>query len=173
MRCRELGRNSRRRRVPIHRAKSILAAPVVLLTGLAVKLSSRVPVFYSQIRLGRGGRPFTIYKIRSMVHDCEKFSGAQWSLNGDPRVMPKNYVPQLPILDAVQECNGLGMGFTLFKLAMFKKIPKPWFKTVQENGKAFSQDLWFYNNAASYGFKFACDTRVKVGHYDFNSGIIW
>ena len=49
----------------------------MLLTALAVKLTSRGPVLYSQTRVGKGGRPFTLYKIRSMTHDCEKASGAQ------------------------------------------------------------------------------------------------
>jgi len=65
---------------------AILVVPVVLLTALAVKLSSRGPVFYSQIRVGRGGRPFTIYKVRTMIHDCESLSGARWSTAGDPRI---------------------------------------------------------------------------------------
>lgn len=54
----------------------VLAAPLILLAALAVKLTSRGPVFYSQVRLGRGGRPYTIHKIRTMRHDCEKHTGA-------------------------------------------------------------------------------------------------
>src|SRR5262245_27150450 len=50
----------------------VLTAPIVLLAAVLVKLTSRGPVFYSQVRLGRGGKPFRIYKIRTMVHDCEK-----------------------------------------------------------------------------------------------------
>ena len=55
----------------------VLAAPVLALTALAVKLTSRGPVLYSQVRVGRGGRPFTLYKIRTMIHDCEKASGVR------------------------------------------------------------------------------------------------
>ena len=36
--------------------------------------------------MGKGGRPFTLYKIRTMIHNCEKASGAQWSKPGDPRI---------------------------------------------------------------------------------------
>jgi hypothetical protein len=92
---------------------------------------------------------------------------------GDPKVMPRNFVPQVPQADTIQHCNGLGMGFNLFRIEMFKKMPKPWFKSVQEKDKQFSQDLWFYNNAASHGFKFACDTRVKVGHFDAENNMVW
>ena len=70
------------------------------------------------------------------------------------------------------------MGFNLFKLDIFKKVPYPWFKTMQEEvpGKGFAmmtQDLYFYENASKAGYKFACDTRVKVGHYDAERDIIW
>src|SRR5260370_20447943 len=55
----------------------VLTAPLLLLAALAIKLTSRGPVFYSQTRLGRGGRPYTIYKLRTMAHHCEQQSGAR------------------------------------------------------------------------------------------------
>ena len=82
----------------------VLAAPVLLLTALAVKLTSRGPVLYSQTRVGKNGKLFTLYKIRSMVHDCEKASGARWSTPGDSRVtrigafLRKTHLDELPQL---------------------------------------------------------------------------
>lgn len=106
-----------------------------------------------------------------------KGEGGQPMIYGDPNVMPRNFVPQLPQPDTIQHCNGLGMGFNLWRIDSFKTklkdMPKPWFKTVQEQGKGFTQDLWFYNEAAKYGYKVACDTRVKVGHLDTASGMVW
>jgi lipopolysaccharide/colanic/teichoic acid biosynthesis glycosyltransferase len=64
----------------------LVTAPFLLLAAVLVKLTSRGPVFYSQTRLGWGGRPFTLYKVRSMIHDCERLTGPQWSRPGDPRV---------------------------------------------------------------------------------------
>src|SRR5438105_809736 len=52
-------------------ALTLIALPVVLLAALAVKLTSRGPAFYTQTRIGKGGRPFTIYKIRTMLDKCE------------------------------------------------------------------------------------------------------
>src|SRR5690349_3163260 len=66
----------------------VVALPVIGLALLAVKLTSRGPGLYAQTRLGRFGRPFRIYKIRSMTHDCESKSGIQWSTKGDARVTP-------------------------------------------------------------------------------------
>jgi len=57
-----------------------------------------------------------------------KGEGGQPMIYGDPKVMPKNFIPQMPRIGEVMQCNGLGMGFNLFKLDMFKDpdIPKPW-----------------------------------------------
>jgi lipopolysaccharide/colanic/teichoic acid biosynthesis glycosyltransferase len=59
---------------------------VMLVAMLLVHLTSRGPVIYPQIRLGLNGRRYTIYKIRSMYHDCERLTGPQWSTPGDKRV---------------------------------------------------------------------------------------
>ena len=80
----------------------VLLLPVIGLALLAVKLTSPGPGIYTQTRLGRFGRPFRIYKIRSMTHNCEKQSGIQWSTKGDVRVTPvgrllrKTHVDELP-----------------------------------------------------------------------------
>jgi lipopolysaccharide/colanic/teichoic acid biosynthesis glycosyltransferase len=65
---------------------TVPAAPVVLLAALLVKLTSRGPVFYTQTRVGVDGRLFSIWKIRSMIHNCEALTGPRWSVPGDPRV---------------------------------------------------------------------------------------
>jgi len=63
----------------------ILALPVALGAGLAVTLTSRGPVFYSQKRVGRRGRTFIMYKFRTMRTDAEA-AGAQWAAARDPRI---------------------------------------------------------------------------------------
>jgi len=63
---------------------------ILLLLGpfiaVAIKLESRGPVIYRQVRLGQGGRRFDVIKFRSMMKDAEKAEGAQWAVEGDPRV---------------------------------------------------------------------------------------
>ncbi len=66
----------------------VLTSPLILLAAALVKLTSRGPSIYSQVRLGRFGKPYRIYKIRTMVHECEKQSGARWCASHDPRVTP-------------------------------------------------------------------------------------
>src|ERR1700687_6478153 len=63
----------------------LLFAPFIALSAVLVELTSRGPAFYSQIRLGKDGRPFAIYKIRTMSHECEKISGPQWCAVHDSR----------------------------------------------------------------------------------------
>jgi sugar transferase (PEP-CTERM system associated) len=65
---------------------SILASPLILLTWLAVKLSSKGPALYRQVRVGMDGVPFTAYKFRSMRVDAG--TGAVWASKDDPRVTP-------------------------------------------------------------------------------------
>src|SRR5438309_11849854 len=67
-------------------AMLVLAAPIILLAAVLMKLTSRGPAFYTQTRLGRDGREYIIYKLRSMFHNCEQQSGACWSTAGDPRL---------------------------------------------------------------------------------------
>jgi lipopolysaccharide/colanic/teichoic acid biosynthesis glycosyltransferase len=66
----------------------VLTAPLLLLAAVLVKATSRGPVLYSQVRLGLYGRPFTLYKVRTMAHQCESLTGIRWSKPGDPRVSP-------------------------------------------------------------------------------------
>ncbi len=64
----------------------ILTAPILLVFGTMVYLESPGSIIYSQVREGRQGRPFTIYKIRSMKLDAEK-NGPQWSPQNDDRCL--------------------------------------------------------------------------------------
>jgi len=64
----------------------ILAAPLLLVTALLIKLESRGPVFYSQERLGHNGNLFSIHKFRSMRQDAETKSGPVWASANDSRV---------------------------------------------------------------------------------------
>ena len=100
--------------VAAHRAVNIVIAllalfvalPLLLLIAVAVKLSSRGPVLYTQERVGLdrrapgadagnrrrnrdlGGRPFTIFKFRTMRVDAENGTGAVWATQDDPRITP-------------------------------------------------------------------------------------
>lgn len=65
-----------------------MAAFVVMLPfiALAIVIDSGWPIFYKQNRLGRGGREFMIYKLRTMRQDAEKDGGAKFASQNDPRI---------------------------------------------------------------------------------------
>jgi exopolysaccharide biosynthesis polyprenyl glycosylphosphotransferase len=60
--------------------------PVGLVIALLVKLGSRGPLFYRQLRIGRDGREFPMVKFRTMRQDAEARSGPVWTVEDDPRV---------------------------------------------------------------------------------------
>jgi sugar transferase (PEP-CTERM system associated) len=64
----------------------ILAGPIMILTAIAVKVSSPGPALYRQVRVGLDGSLFTLYKFRSMRTDAEAGTGAVWAQKDDPRV---------------------------------------------------------------------------------------
>ncbi len=80
------------------------AVPLVLACAALVRLTSRGPAIYTQQRVGRGGRAFTLYKIRTMRHDCERLTGPQWCARGDARItavgraLRKLHLDELPQL---------------------------------------------------------------------------
>jgi lipopolysaccharide/colanic/teichoic acid biosynthesis glycosyltransferase len=65
----------------------VVSAPVMLILIAGIKLSSKGPVFYSHERIGRYGKPFTIYKFRSMYLNAEK-NGPELSSKTDERITP-------------------------------------------------------------------------------------
>ena len=62
--------------------------PLILVLVLVVRISSRGPAIYRQVRVGRDGRTFTIFKLRTMRQDAEAATGPTWAAADDPRVTP-------------------------------------------------------------------------------------
>lgn len=130
--------------------------------------------------------PDGLLKLYESIEEYDVVGGLYWTkgeegqpmIYGNPKELPLSFIPQRPMHESIQPANGLGMGFNLYKMDIFRKMPKPWFKTLNEYNpntgtRVYTQDLYFYENAGKQGFKFACDTRVKVGHLDLTTGIIW
>jgi len=66
----------------------ILGLPIMVLVAMAVRLSSRGPVFYHQERVGLNGRTFMVHKFRTMGTDAEAATGPVWSQPNDVRITP-------------------------------------------------------------------------------------
>ncbi len=63
----------------------IIGIPLIIIFGVAIALETKGGIFYSQERVGKGGKVFKIYKLRSMLPNAEE-NGAQWAINNDPRI---------------------------------------------------------------------------------------
>jgi hypothetical protein len=126
-----------------------------------------------------------LLKLYESMDEYDVVGGLYWGkgeggfpmIFGDPNI-PGDFKPQIPVAGTVQPANALGMGFNLFKLDMFRKIPRPWFETVEgkdDNGqdRAATQDMYFYKKAKEQGFKVACDSSVLVGHYDSRTDVVF
>ena len=79
----------------------LLGLPFLLITAILVKLDSKGPIFFSQIRVGKNGQIFTMYKFRSMITDAEA-EGPRWASVNDPRVtrlgrfLRKSHLDEIP-----------------------------------------------------------------------------
>jgi sugar transferase (PEP-CTERM system associated) len=81
----------------------VLAAPLMALTALAIRLDSPGPVLYSQERVGENGRIFTVYKFRSMRTDAERAGQAIWARDNDDRVTRVGRVIRATRLDELPQ----------------------------------------------------------------------
>lgn len=86
----------------------ILVSPVMLVVAILVRLTSPGPVLLRQTRTGLHGRPFTVYKFRSMYQDAEARTGAVWATRNDPRITPiGNYLRRYRLDELPQLFNVL------------------------------------------------------------------
>lgn len=132
----------------------------------------------------------TLLKAMEQNPQFSAISGLYWTKGeggvpqiwGDITDPVENYRPQVPVPGKVVECWGIGMGFVLYRMDMFKalrerKVARPWFKTLgsrPEDQGVGTQDLYFWGRVARpNGFRCAVDCATLVGHYDNRTGIIW
>lgn len=81
-----------------------VASPLLIFAAILIKINSHGPVIYRQKRVGQNGDIFLIYKLRTMRVNAEKFSGAVWAKENDPRitnvgkVLRKAHIDEIPQL---------------------------------------------------------------------------
>lgn len=94
---------------------------------------------------------------------------------GDIKDLVINFRPQVPVPEQLIECHGIGMGFALWRIRMFKDdaLRRPWFKTIAGKEGAATQDLYFWQDARQKGYRCAVDCSVLVGHYDIENDMVW
>jgi len=128
--------------------------------------------------------PDGLIRLYESIDDYDAVGGLYWTKGpggqpmcyGDPDQMPLNFLPQIPKPDQVTPCNGLGMGFTLFRTEMFRDErfkQGEWFRTLNGAEGSYTQDLYFFEQARKIGYRSGCDARVRVGHYDAAEQMMW
>ncbi|KYH31215.1 UDP-N-acetylgalactosamine-undecaprenyl-phosphate N-acetylgalactosaminephosphotransferase [Clostridium tepidiprofundi DSM 19306] len=84
----------------------LIAFPIgvvlVILAAIFIKIESKGSIFYSQERLGKSGKKFKLYKLRSMSIDAEK-NGVQWAKRNDPRVTKVGKVIRKTRIDEIPQ----------------------------------------------------------------------
>ena len=88
----------------------IVLSPFLILIGLFIKISSKGPMIYSQERLGYLGKPYWIYKFRSMIVNAEENSGPVWASDDDPRVTPLGRVLRKYRIDELPQLINVFLG---------------------------------------------------------------
>lgn len=81
----------------------IIFSPLLLLTAIAIKISSPGPVLFTQQRLGLHGKEFTIYKFRSMTVGAEHTGSGVYSEKGDPRVTAVGRIIRMTSIDELPQ----------------------------------------------------------------------
>ena len=82
----------------------LIASPILIVTGMAIKITSSGPMFYTQVRVGKDGRLFNIIKFRTMRADAEFQTGPVWTKKNDSRVttigrfLRETHIDELPQL---------------------------------------------------------------------------
>lgn len=96
--------------IAISLAGLVLVWPVMLLTAIVVRMDSPGPALFSQERVGRDGRQFTLYKFRSMRADAEKATGPVWASKDDPRITRSGQIMRKSRLDELPQLFNVLMG---------------------------------------------------------------
>lgn len=81
-----------------------ISSPLLMVSAILIKMNSPGPAVYKQNRVGKDGKIFKIYKLRTMRVDAEKFTGAVWARKNDPRItiigkiLRKTHIDEIPQL---------------------------------------------------------------------------
>lgn len=116
----------------------IVAAPVMLLAALAIRLDSPGPVFFRQPREGFNNRPFKVYKFRTMRHDHQQVDGIVQASRSDPRVTRVGAFLRRTSLDELPQL------FNVMQGDMSVVGPRPHAPSTRAGGRLFSEVVSSY-----------------------------
>ena len=140
----------------------ILFSPAILVAALAIRMRDGLPVLFRQVRVGRHGRQFTIYKFRTMVTDAEAqlaslaprnhVRGPAFKLNDDPRTTPLGRILRRTSVDELPQLLNVIRG------DMSLVGPRP----------ALPREVDAYDGGIAGGFDAARHHRALAGRVPMN-----
>ncbi|RKY99588.1 MAG: hypothetical protein DRQ10_05905 [Candidatus Hydrothermota bacterium] len=113
----------------------ILTIPICIIAAVLIKVTSKGPLFYKQRRIGKDGKPYTIYKFRTMVKDAEKGIGPIMAKKNDPRITPVGKILRKYRIDELPQL------FNVLKGEMTLVGPRP---EREEFVRKYLQEIEFY-----------------------------
>ena len=154
----------------------ILTSPILVICSFLIKINDSGPIFYSQLRIGFGGRPFRIWKLRTMHLNAEQ-AGPQWSTRSDSRItaigsiLRRTRIDELPQLWCVligtmsligprperpefddllnQEIPHYRLRYQIRPgLSGWAQVNYPYGASVEDSSNKFSYDLYYLRNSS-------------------------
>ncbi len=152
----------------ISNAMLLITSPILLIVAIAIKIESPGPVIFKQTRLGRYGKPFTIYKFRSMCVNAEKTGTGQYSFKNDPRVTKVGRIIRALSIDELPQLINIIKGD--MSLIGFRPPltyhPWPFEKYTEEQKKMFNVRPGITGWAQIHGRKdVQWSDRIEMGIY--------
>jgi len=99
----------------------VICAPIIAVLIVLVRITSRGPALFKQVRVGRDGKNFVMYKLRSMIEDAESETGPVWTQDlNDPRVTSFGRILRKSHLDELPQLFNVARG----EMAMFGPRPE-------------------------------------------------
>lgn len=146
----------------------LITFPILLIVAIAIKIESPGPVIFKQTRLGRYGKPFTIYKFRSMCVNAEKTGSGQYSFKNDPRVTKVGRIIRALSIDELPQLINIIRGD--MSLIGFRPPltyhPWPFEKYTEEQKKMFNVRPGITGWAQIHGRKdVQWSDRIEMGIY--------
>jgi exopolysaccharide biosynthesis polyprenyl glycosylphosphotransferase len=169
----------------------VLTAPVLAVVALGVKLTSRGPILYRQIRIGLHSKPFEILKFRSMHIDAERDGNPRWAAVNDHRLTPIGRILRTAHLDELPQLINIlrgDMSFVgprperpVFVVELASRIPcyrlrhmakpgltgwaqinYPYAATIEETRKKLAYDLYYLEHAGFFFDLFILARTARV-----------